>query len=119
MRELYDVELQKVNSKLILISLLFLALLNSCASWLPDAAKIDIPQGNKLEQKQIDQLKIGLTKEQVLFLLGASLISPNKKNDHWQYLYYITKSGETPLDIKVLDINFQQNKITSFEESKR
>lgn len=119
MAELYDVGRQKVNSKSFLIALVLINALSSCASWLPDAAKIDIPQGNKLEKKQIDQLKIGLTKEQVVYLLGASIITPNRNNDHWQYMYYLAKSGEKPSNIKVLDIDFKGDKVTAFKQSVR
>ena len=33
--------------------------------------RIDIPQGNYVEQKQVDKLRQGMTREQVEFVLGS------------------------------------------------
>ena len=106
-----------MKTKSFLISLTLISLLSNCASWLPDAHKIDIPQGNKLEQKQIDQLKIGLTKEQVSFLLGSSIMTPNTQDNYWEYLYYSSKAGDKPKGIKQLELFFVDGKLTRFKQT--
>ena len=50
--------------------------------------KLPTRQGNVIEQKQLDQLQTGMTRDQVKFLLGtplsASPLSPNR----WDYTGY-------------------------------
>ncbi len=36
--------------------------------------RIDIPQGNYVEQKQVDKLRQGMTREQVEFVLGSAML---------------------------------------------
>ncbi|HEX5638142.1 MAG TPA: outer membrane protein assembly factor BamE, partial [Gammaproteobacteria bacterium] len=49
-------------------------LLTGCESWLPEAHKIDIQQGNQVNAEDLDRLKIGMTKQQVKYLLGTPLL---------------------------------------------
>lgn len=64
-------------------------LLSGCSSWV---YRIDIPQGNYLEQKLVDKLRVGMSREQVLFVLGSP-VARNPFNDHkWHYLYTIDKA---------------------------
>jgi len=63
--------------------------LSACSSWV---YRIDVPQGNYLEQKDIDKLQIGMTKDQVKFILGSPVLMDSFNNDTWHYAY-IFKSG--------------------------
>jgi outer membrane protein assembly factor BamE len=63
--------------------------LSACSSWV---FRIDIPQGNFLEQKDIDKLQIGMNKEQVKFVLGSPVVVDAFNNDTWHYVY-LFKSG--------------------------
>ncbi len=50
--------------------------------------RIDVNQGNYLEQHNVKQLKRGMTKEQVLFLLGTpALRDPFTQDNSWHYLF--------------------------------
>jgi len=63
--------------------------LSACSSWV---YRIDVPQGNYLEQKDIDKLQIGMTKEQVKFILGSPVLTDTFNGNTWHYAY-IFKSG--------------------------
>lgn len=65
--------------------------ITSCSSWV---YRIDIPQGNYLEQKDIDKLQIGMTKEQVKFVLGSPVVVDTFNQDTWHYIYRF-KSGRS------------------------
>jgi len=65
--------------------------LSACSSWV---YRIDIPQGNYLEQKSIDKLQVGMTKEQVKFILGSPVVVDAFNNDAWHYVYKF-KSGRS------------------------
>jgi outer membrane protein assembly factor BamE len=79
--------------------------LSACSSWV---YRIDIPQGNFLEQKDIDKLQIGMNKEQVKFVLGSPVIQDAFNNDTWHYVYSL-KSGRSE------DLNIQKKFILHFD----
>ena len=53
----------------------------------PGVYRIDIPQGNIVDQEKVDQLRPGLSKRQVTFLLGTPLVRDTFDQDLWVYLY--------------------------------
>lgn len=63
---------------------------------LPGVYKVDVHQGNILEQEQIDQLKPGMSTRQVRFLLGSPLIVDVFHQNRWDYFHRVKLgSGET------------------------
>lgn len=58
----------------------------------------DVQQGNlfgkTIDQKAVDQLKPGLTKEQVLALLGTPAVTPPFDQDRWDYVSTYSHRGE-------------------------
>ena len=81
--------------------------LSACSSWI---YRIDIPQGNFLEQKDVDKLRIAMTKEQVQFVLGNPVAENSFDQDNWHY-YYSLKRGSGDLFEKKLVLNFEQGKL--------
>lgn len=79
--------LHKISFKLLFLTLLFaLAFSFTGCSWF-SPYKQPIQQGNIFEAEQIDQLQLGMTPEQVTYLLGSPLlVSPNNPLV-WDYLY--------------------------------
>jgi outer membrane protein assembly factor BamE len=56
--------------------------------------KLPTRQGNVIEQKQLDQLTPGLTREQVLYLMGTPLAASPFRDDRWDYVgYYKSPRG--------------------------
>ena len=71
------------------------------AALLPACKSIDMPkvpgvtpyrmviqQGNFISQEMVAQLKHGMTKEQVRFVLGTPLVTDIFHADRWDYVYY-------------------------------
>jgi outer membrane protein assembly factor BamE len=54
---------------------------------LPGIHKYDVQQGNVITQDMIDQLKPGMTKSQVRFIMGTPLIEDTFNQDRWDYYY--------------------------------
>ena len=50
--------------------------------------KPDIQQGNFLSQESIAQVKPGMSREQVRFILGTPLITPIFHAERWDYVYW-------------------------------
>lgn len=49
--------------------------------------RIDIPQGTPLTQAQVAQIKVGMTAQQVRFLLGSPAITDTLNPNRWDYIY--------------------------------
>ncbi|WP_404402262.1 outer membrane protein assembly factor BamE [Idiomarina seosinensis] len=93
--------------------------LSGCATLNDMVYRIDIPQGNYLEQRDVDKLRVGMTQEQVAFVLGQPVAQNAFDNDRWVYLYEMNPNkGEVYR--KELILNFNQGVLTDmsgdFEE---
>jgi len=53
----------------------------------PSVHKIDIQQGNLVNQEMVDKLQPGMTKLQVQFVLGTPLIRDSFDQSRWDYFY--------------------------------
>ncbi len=60
---------------------------------LPRVHKITIQQGNVITQKMIDQLKPGMTRSQVAFVMGEPIFRNSFDNDRWDYIYTVEVPG--------------------------
>jgi outer membrane protein assembly factor BamE len=50
--------------------------------------RITIQQGNYISQEMVAQLKLGMTREQVRFVLGTPLVQDAFHADRWDYVFY-------------------------------
>ena len=50
--------------------------------------KMDIQQGNFVSQDMVAQLKPGMSREQVRYLLGTPLVADIFHGDRWDYIYW-------------------------------
>ena len=56
--------------------------------------KMDIQQGNVVTSKMLLQLKPGMTKSQVRFIMGTPLIVDSFHKDRWDYFYQMRQAGK-------------------------
>jgi outer membrane protein assembly factor BamE len=85
--------------------------LSACSSWV---YRIDIPQGNYLEQKSIDKIQVGMTKEQVKFVLGSPVLVDTFDKDTWNYVYRFKSGRSEKLDTqKKFTMKFEDDKLVS------
>ena len=80
-----------------LVPVLLLGLLTACSSVkLGDIGphRIDVQQGNALDQENVAKLKPGLNRSQVRFLLGTPLLVDPFRNNRWDYVYTFSKRGK-------------------------
>ena len=81
--------------------------LTACSSWV---YRIDIPQGNYMEQQLVDKLRVQMSKEQVQYILGAPVAKNPFNNNKWHYIYTLARGkGETFRS--ELIIHFEDNKV--------
>ena len=61
----------------------------------PGVYRIDIQQGNVVDQAMVDQLEIGMERRKVLFIMGTPLLVDPFNQNRWDYLYSLrTGSGD-------------------------
>jgi len=89
----------------------FLSTLSACSSWV---FRIDVPQGNFLDEQDVEKLRIGMTKEQVIFVLGNPVIRDSFNKDTFYYVYEMKRGMKSRGDDfrKELVINFSSDKIS-------
>lgn len=61
---------------------------------LPGVYSLDIQQGNIINQEMIDQLRPKMTKRQVLYIMGSSMLVDVFHQKRWDYLYSEQPGGE-------------------------
>lgn len=81
------------NTKLMLTSLTLVGLFALAGCSFPGVYKVDIQQGNVVTQDMIDQLRPGMTRKQVRFIMGNPLITDTFHANRWDYLYSIQPGG--------------------------
>lgn len=64
--------------------------------WFFSPYRITIQQGNFISQEMMAQVKTGMTREQIRFLLGTPLLTDVFHSERWDYPFRLQKgSGET------------------------
>ena len=81
------------NTKHLLTSLTLVGLLALAGCSFPGVYKIDIQQGNVVTQDMIDQLRPGMTRRQVRFIMGNPLLVDTFHPNRWDYLYSLQPGG--------------------------
>lgn len=81
------------NTKHLLTSLTFVGLLALAGCSFPGVYKIDIQQGNVVTQDMIDQLRPGMTRRQVRFIMGNPMLVDTFHPNRWDYLYSMQQGG--------------------------
>ena len=56
----------------------------ACSNWI---YRIDIPQGNFLDERDVKKLRVGMSKEQVIYVLGRPVVKDSFDHDTWYYVY--------------------------------
>ena len=91
------------------------------ARWFnPDTYKlyrVPITQGNILEQSKVAQIKAGMNKKQVVYLLGDPVLSTVFHNDRWDYVYYNNVSNEK-IELYRLTLFFDDDRIERLLKTK-
>ena len=74
---------------------LLIAAISGCSSVprIVNEYKIDVQQGNVLTQEMVSQLKPGLTKDQVRFVLGTPVLMDMFHANRWDYVYWLKKGS--------------------------
>jgi len=90
---------------------LALALLAVCIGLTGCVYRMDIQQGNYLDGKAVGQLKVGMTRLQVRYLLGTPMVEDIFNKDRWDYIYYFKRGYvRKPVESRVI-VYFNGDKV--------
>ncbi len=102
----------------LLVSLLCaitLASISACSFvGFPGVYRINVEQGNIIDQEKVDKLKIGMSRRQVRFILGTPMIEDSFNTDRWDYTHTIRNGKKSILD-QNLTVYFEQDKLSRIE----
>ena len=68
--------------------------------------RIDIQQGNVITAEQFAQLKVGMTRDQVRFVLGSPMLTDIFHDKRWDYHYRMDKGATRELTAYGLSLFF-------------
>lgn len=71
--------------------------------------ELDVQQGNKLEQTDVEKVEVGMTRSQVRFLLGTPVITDSFHDDRWDYLYYFRPGRSDQAEHRWIIVWFDEN----------
>ena len=101
-----------MNFRLVILLSVVTLLLSGCVR----TYRIDIQQGNIVTPEQIEQLKPGMQKAEVRYLLGAPLVEDPFHTERWDY-FYSFRSGETrQVKQQRLTVFFDNGQLTKIEQ---
>ena len=96
--------------KIIISVTLFLGLLSTGCVYVAD-----VQQGNVIDKKELDQLKVGMTKTQVQFLLGSPIIRDPFHQDRWDYVYTFRKGDDDFIEKRRMSLIFKGEKLSKID----
>lgn len=75
-----------------------------------------LSQGNLLKQDDIEQLEIGMTRNQVRFLLGTPMIDDPFHEERWDYVYYLRIGRDDPTFTRWVTVVFEGDTVAEIEK---
>jgi outer membrane protein assembly factor BamE len=82
--------------------------------WIFTPYRPDIQQGNFVSQEMLDQLKTGMTRDQVKFLLGSPLLTDMFHGNRWDYPFYLAR-GNGELTTSRVTVYFKDDKVDHWD----
>ena len=80
--------------------------------------KIDVQQGNVVTQEEVNQLKPGMTRRQVQFVIGSPMVADVFHQDRWDYIY-LMQPGSGPATRERLTLFFEDDTLTRISGTMR
>ena len=99
----------KIFHRLLLASVL--SLLGSACVY-----RINIQQGNFLDQAAVEQVKPGMTRSQVRYLLGTPMVADSFNKERWDYIYYLRKGRTRHVDSRRVTVYFDGEKVAKLDK---
>lgn len=101
----------------ILISVAVAATLLTACSGTP-SFRLDVQQGNAIEDSKLAEVREGMTPQQVQFLLGSPQVRGTfLRDDRWDYVYY-HRPGRGATEKRRVSIFFEEGRVARVEDTR-
>ncbi len=102
--------------KLLIIALLApVVALNACTGeHIPFVYKIDIHQGNIVNQDMVDQLEPGMDKARVRYIMGSPMLVDVFHQDRWDYIY-LSRPGRGKPEQRRITLHFLDDQLARID----
>src|SRR5580658_5333056 len=78
--------------------------------------RINIQQGNFLNQGAVEQVKPGMTRSQVRYLLGTPMVADSFNKERWDYIYYLKKGRSRHVDSRRVTVYLEADKVARLDK---
>jgi outer membrane protein assembly factor BamE len=78
------------------------------------AYRPDVQQGNVVTREMADQLRQGMTRDQVRLLLGTPVLTSAFHADRWDYVYFLKRGKGAEVQQRRLTVHFENNRLARF-----
>ena len=90
----------RMQKLLIIISVIASLLSTGCSNY-HLVHKIDVQQGNVINQDEVNLLEPGMTRRQVRFIMGSPMIADVFHQDRWDYVYVLWPGYGEPTGMRI------------------
>jgi outer membrane protein assembly factor BamE len=81
--------------------------------------RIDVQQGNLLDESAVEQVQVGMTRSQVQFLLGTPMVADSFHQDRWDYAYSFRRGRSRDMEQRWVIVYFDGDRVARIEKSNR
>jgi len=110
-----------LGSSMLAASILSMTLLAGCDSLRAYAPTFiqpyrpDVQQGNVVTREMADQLRAGMTRDQVRYLLGTPMLASAFHAERWDYIYYLKRGKGVEVQSRKLTVLFKDNRLERWD----
>lgn len=105
-----------MRAKLIFFTLLLASCGGVAGSLSP--YKMDIRQGNLVTAEMREKLKLGMSRQQVRYVLGTPMVSDAFHSSRWDYVYLLERAGKV-VDEQRLTLYFEGDNLASMDDGSK
>ena len=74
--------------------------------------RANIAQGNLVKEEDVAQLEVGMTRNQVRFLLGTPMVADPFHRERWDYVYYLKIGRRDAVAKRWVSIMFDEDVVS-------
>ena len=78
--------------------------------------RANIAQGNLIKHEDLDQAEVGMTRNQIRFLLGTPMIDDPFHRDRWDYIYYLKLGRADATYKRWVSVFFTEDKVSEIRK---
>ena len=100
------------KTSVLILALFCLAVTSGCVY------RVAVSQGNLIKQEDLDQVEIGMTRNQVRFLLGTPMIDDPFHANRWDYAYYVKIGRNDATGKRWVTILFDDDTVSEIQRNR-